>query len=344
MQRHCKILSEAGYQVCIVGRKRSNSLSLNNVIFGQKRLNCFFERGKLFYIEFNVKLLFYLLFKPCDILLSVDYDTLLPNTIVAKLRRKKLVFDAHEYFTEVPELIQRNFVKHVWKIIGNFCVPKVDLAYTVSSSLADIFTKQHGIFFSSIMNVPPFQKNNNQVSKNENKIILYQGALNVGRGIEELIIAMKQVNGVLWIAGEGDLSRQLRDLVELEKLNHKVTFLGFVLPENLPELTLKADVCCNLLVPNGLSYYYSLANKFFDYIQAGKPQICANLPEYEKINNQFEVAILCEAEPIEIAISLNKLLNDHFLYQKLRNNCLRASQVYNLQHESQKLINLFATI
>ncbi len=344
MQRHCKILSEAGYQVCIVGRKRSNSLPLKNEIFEQQRLNCFFEKGKLFYIEFNARLLLYLLFKPCDILLSVDFDTLLPNTIVAKLRRGKLVFDAHEYFTEVPELFQRKFVKHVWNTIGNLCVPKVDLAYTVSSSLADIFTKQHGIPFSSIMNVPPLQKNSNHVSKNENKIILYQGALNVGRGIEELIVAMKQVNGVLWIAGEGDLSKQLRDLVELEKLNHKVIFLGFVLPENLPELTLEADICCNLLVPNGLSYYYSLANKFFDYIQAGKPQICANLPEYEKINSQFEVAILCKADPTEIAISLNKLLNDHLLYEKLKNNCFKASQVYNLQHESQKLINLFATI
>jgi glycosyltransferase involved in cell wall biosynthesis len=345
MQRHGKILCEAGYHVCLVGRKKRKSLPLQHEVFEQKRLNCFFEKGKLFYIEYNLRLLFYLLFAGCDILLAVDYDTLLPNTVVAKLRGKKLVFDAHEYFTEVPELYHRKAVKYCWSLIGNTCIPKVDLAYTVGPALAKLFTQQHGIPFHSIMNVPPLQS---LASFGSNQpiipIILYQGALNVGRGIEELIFAMREIEAVLWIAGEGDLSESLRALVQAEKLHDKVVFLGFVLPNKLPELTLQAHICCNLLLPNGLSYYYSLANKFFDYIHAGKPQICANFPEYEAINKEHEVAVLCKAEPNEIAAALNKLLNDKELYEKLRNNCKKAAQVYNLREESQKLQKLFACI
>ena len=345
MQRHCKVLREAGYEVCLIGRKRGLSLPLKEEVFEQKRLSCFFEKGKLFYIEFNLRLFFYLLFEPCDILLAVDYDTILPNTIVAKIKSKKLVFDAHEYFTEVPELYLRKSIKFIWSIIGNACIPKANLAYTVGPALAKLFSKQHGIPFHSIMNVPPLQiESSIDSTKSLERIILYQGALNLGRGIEELILAMKHVDATLWIAGEGDLSKELRELVQTEKLDNKVLFLGFVLPKTLPEITAQAYICCNLLLPNGLSYYYSLANKFFDYIHAGKPQICANFPEYEAINDKIELAVLCSAKTDEIANALNKLLNDEVLYEKLKNNCLKAAQVYNLQHESHKLINLFATL
>ncbi|MCG9881363.1 MAG: glycosyltransferase, partial [Bacteroidia bacterium] len=151
-------------------------------------------------------------------------------------------------------------------------------------------------------------------------------------------------NAELWIAGEGDLSAFLRELCLKENLSDKVKFLGFVLPHNLPELTQQVDICCNLLLPNGKSYFYSLANKFFDYIHAGKPQICANFPEYIHINNEFEVAILCDAEPNAIAVALNKLLTDKDLYEKLKNNCLKAAQVYNLQEESKKLVQLYSTL
>jgi hypothetical protein len=118
-------------------------------------LYCFFEKGKLFYLEYNIKLFFYLLFAPCHILLAVDYDTLLPNTLIAKWRGKKLVFDAHEYFTEVPELSGRKAIQYVWNVLGNWAIPKVDLAYTVGPKLAEIFTQQHHKTFHSILNVPP---------------------------------------------------------------------------------------------------------------------------------------------------------------------------------------------
>jgi glycosyltransferase involved in cell wall biosynthesis len=345
MQRHSRILVNAGYEVCFVGRNKKHSLPLQNEIFEQKRLNCYFEKGKLFYVEYNLKLFFYLLFAPCDILLAVDYDTLLPNTLIAKRRSKKLVFDAHEYFTEVPELSGRKAIQYIWNVLGNWAIPKVDLAYTVGPKLAEIFTQQHHKTFHSILNVPPL---NNIASfgsnQSEKPIILYQGALNVGRGIEALIKAMKEINGVLWLAGEGDLSATLRNLAKEESLEEKVKFLGFVQPKDLPALTHQAYVCCNLLLPQGKSYYYSLANKFFDYMHAAKPQICANFPEYTHINKHHEVAVLCQANESEIALALNKLLSDKALYEKLSNNCLKAAQVYNLQHEKQKLLNLYATL
>ena len=75
----------------------------------------------------------------------------------------------------------------------------------------------------------------------------------------------------LWLVGEGDLSVKLRELVKSYKLDQKVKFKGYLKPTELPEITAKATIGLNLLENTSLNYYYSLANKAFDYIQAEIP-------------------------------------------------------------------------
>src|SRR5688500_271887 len=99
------------------------------------RFRMFFEKGALFYAWFNVRLFWFLLFRSSDILVANDLDTLLPNYLVSKLKRKKLVYDSHEYFTEVPELISRPKVKAVWEHIERFIFPKLKYVSTVNHSI-----------------------------------------------------------------------------------------------------------------------------------------------------------------------------------------------------------------
>lgn len=79
MIRICSSLQAAGYEVMLVGRKRRQSLPLVERPFLQHRINCHFEAGKLFYLEFNLRLLKYLWQHPASIINSVDLDTLLPG-------------------------------------------------------------------------------------------------------------------------------------------------------------------------------------------------------------------------------------------------------------------------
>jgi len=343
MQRHASILANNGFTVLLVGRELPASKPLGEFGFAQKRIKCKFNKGKLFYLEYNLRLIWFLIFCKPDIYLAVDLDTLLPNYLIAKARHKKLVFDSHEYFTEVPEVVDRPLTKHIWECVGSIAVSGADLAYTVGPTLAEIFTKKYGLKFYSILNVPALVRTET-IEKPIGKVIFYQGALNIGRGLESLILAMRLVNGELWIAGEGDLSMALREMVKREKLDAKIKFLGFILPKDLPAYTQQARVACNLLEPMGLSYYYSLANKYFDYMHAGVPQICANFPEYKAINSEFEVAVLVSCIEEEIVLALNNLLEDSDLYERLQNNCSLASQVYNLQNESQKLVQLYQSL
>lgn len=343
MQRICNSLHNHQFNVLLVGRKLNNTPKLQ-ANYQTHLLNCWFKKGVIFYLEFNIKLLFFLLKTNADIYCAIDLDTILPNTLVAKLKGKKLFFDAHEYFTETPEVTNRKLVKIIWQLTAKYCIKYTDKCYTVGSELAKIFTAIYKKPFAVIKNVPAFfePKNTNTF---ENKIILYQGALNKSRGIEQAILAMQKVEGaVLHIAGEGDLSAELRLLVKANNLQQKVKFLGFIKPELLKEITQNCTIGLNLLENNGLSYYYSLANKFFDYIMAGKPQICANFPEYENLNKQFNIAILANCKVDEIANAINQLLNNNNLYNHLKQNCLKAAKTLNWQHQEQELISIFKNI
>ncbi len=343
MQKICSSLSAAGYEIELVGRHLKFSAALATEPFKQTRLTCFFNKGKFFYLEYNLRLLFYLLKQNFDAVCAIDLDTLVPAYFATKIsaKQKKLFYDAHEYFTEVPEVTRRKAVKSVWEWVEKTFVPKVDMAYTVSPAIAKLLTQKYGKQFGVIMNVPLF-KPVTERTKPAGATILYQGALNEGRGLEHLIEAMENIDARLILAGEGDLSDELRALAIRLNLGNKVEFLGFVKPAELVALTAKATVGVNLLENKGLSYYYSLSNKFFDYIHARLPQVCINFPEYKAINDEFGVALLvnhCTSEEIKKAI--DRLINDAELYSLLQKKCEVCSLQLNWQQEEKKLLAFY---
>ncbi|MEZ4951240.1 MAG: glycosyltransferase [Saprospiraceae bacterium] len=346
MIRICSTLADAGYDVTLVGRKKPDSRALKKQNFHQKRMKLYFLKGKAFYLEYNIRLFFYLLFHRFDMVSSVDLDSILPGVLVGKLKGKKVAYDAHEYFAELPEVVNRKAVQSIWQKVANFCIPKVDFAYTVCSSLADIFKKDFKKEFGVVRNVP-FKKNTPEDQRipldEKNTVILYQGALNDGRGIEQMIAAMEYLEDVeLRLIGEGDLSDDLRAMVAEKHLSHKVKFLGYVLPDDLPKHTRAAHIGINLLENKGLNYYYSLANKAFDYIQAGKPSLHMDFPEYRKLNEQFDVFLLLQSlDPKEIAAAIQKLKDDKNLYKKLSENCRKAAGTLHWENEAKTLISMY---
>ena len=113
VEKACEVLSEIGYDVLLVGRKLKKSLPIQRN-YKTIRFRLLFNVGFLFYAEFNIRLFIFLLFTKKDLLFSNDVDTLLPNYIISKLQNKKLVFDSHELFSEIPELVHKKRVKNVW--------------------------------------------------------------------------------------------------------------------------------------------------------------------------------------------------------------------------------------
>lgn len=300
-----------GYEVYLIGRKLKNSLPLN-VPFQYKRLRLLFNHSALFYAEYNIRLFLKLLFIKADIYISNDTDTLPSNYMASKIRNKKLVFDAHELFPEVPELANRPKVKKVWEGIEDFYFPKLKNSYTVCRSIANYYTDKYGIDMQVVRNMPHYRERNKikKLDFNGQKIILYQGALNVGRGIEWVINAMPLVrNAVLVIIGDGDIRNELEQLVNDKKLSDKVIFMGRIIGDKLYEYTNSADIGLCLLENKGLSYYYSLPNRIFDYLQAGVPVLATNFPEIANIVNTYNTGKTIEHyEPEYLSSVINNML------------------------------------
>ena len=343
MIRICSSLTVAGHTVELIGRKLKTSIALSQRPFLQKRIKCFFEKGKLFYMEYNFRLFFYLLFKKTNCLCAIDLDTILPVLFCSKIKNIKRVYDAHELFCEMKEIIDRPKIYYVWKKIEEFSVPKFVNGYTVNRPIAREFKKMYDVDYSIIRSIA-MRQDYEPLSKEE-EFILYQGAVNEGRSFETLIPAMQLVNATLLIAGDGNFYDQARRLVKQNILDDKIIFKGKIMPAALSSLTKEASIGITLFDDKALSNYYSLANRFFDYIQAGIPQLCVNYPAYEEINKEFEVAVLIDdLSSANIASQLNRLLEDKDLYSRLQQNCIKARDVYCWQNEEKKLIEFYQKI
>ena len=341
MNRICTALVNNGYDVTLIGRKRKTSRTLSPKPFKRLRLNCWFERSILFYGEYNIRLFFHLLFHKYDIINANDLDTILPAIWIAKIKGSKVVYDAHEYFTEQEEIVNRPILKSFWKRIEKYSVPKTNAAITVSQGYADLFLREYHQKFHIVRNATVL------VSPPENCMhkedyILYQGAVNYGRGLEELLMAMPAINCKLYICGDGDILPTLKKLAANLNIEDQVNFVGFVEPEKLREYTCGAKIGLTLFAKGGLSHWHSLANRFFDYMHSGVPQVAMKYPEYISFNKKEEVALLIDnIEPSTISIAINKLLSDANLYQRLSKNARSAREHANWQAQEKVLIHVY---
>ena len=115
VHKTCMTLQKCGYWVKEYGRLLPESMPLERSYFTVRK-KLWFRKGPQFYMEFNIRLFLYLLTAKVDLIFSNDMDTLPAAFLVAKLRNKRLIYDTHEYFTEMPELVHRPFIQNIWKI------------------------------------------------------------------------------------------------------------------------------------------------------------------------------------------------------------------------------------
>jgi glycosyltransferase involved in cell wall biosynthesis len=343
MIRICTSLAEAGYQVTLVGRKRKASIPITPAPFRQVRLHCIFEKGKLFYAEYNIRLFFYLLFQRMDAICAIDLDTILPCLWVSRIKRIPRIYDAHELFCEMKEIVSRPAIYRAWKWIERHTVPHFKYGYTVNEPIAQEFNRMYGTDYSVIRSIALLDPALQSVPKE--RYILYQGAVNEGRSFETLIPAMQWVDIPLYICGDGNFMPQARKLARQYNVEQKVIFKGMLPPDLLRSYTSKAYIGITIFENKGLSNYYSLANRFFDYIHAGVPQLCVDYPVYRSINNLHPVAVLLDDLSAEsIASNINALLNNEAKWKQLHEACIRAAKELSWQNEEKKLVGFYKQI
>ena len=331
----CLSLQSIGFEVILWGRALSYSKGLSRT-YSTKRMRLIFSSGPFFYIEYNLRLFFILLFSKCHLLLANDLDTLLANFLASKCKGVPLVYDSHELFPESPELLKSPFKKFVWECLEALLLPKIKHSYTVCHSIAQFYKKKYGIEMKVVRNFP-YLNTKIHVDQSKNTII-YQGSLNPGRGLDLAIQSMKYLPEFnLKIIGGGLELSKLKHLAKVEGVSHQVHFLGRLPFEELSPYTKEATVGLLLEEPLGLSFEYSLPNKLFDYIHANTPVLASPLIEVKSVMKKYPVGVMLkERNPKSVANQLKEIVSNlsHYDFKK-------AKSVFNWHLEEKVIHNIF---
>lgn len=344
VHRHCLTLQGMGFDVLLIGRKLKTSPALAARPYRTHRMTLPFEKGPLFYASFNIALLFQLLFRRSNLLISNDLDTLPANYVASKLRGSALIYDSHEYFTEVPELVNRPRTKAIWECLERMLVPRLRHAYTVSQPIASAYARRYKVHFEVIRNIPLLEEQQTEALSHP-PVILYQGSVNLGRGVDVAIRAMQCLEGaVLTVAGTGDVLEEMKALAKELGLTERVKFLGQVPFTELKAITRSASIGISLEEDLGLNYRYALPNKLFDYIHAGVPVLVSHLPSMSEVVETYGIGeVLKDRDPKSVAAQLLAML-DGSKQAEWRANCRNAAQELNWQKESYKLETTVRTL
>lgn len=348
-------LEKMGCEVLLVGRRYGDSPALQPRSYATSRMRLLFRKGPLFYAEYTLRLFFRLLFQSCDILVANDLDTLLPNLLVSRLRHKPLVYDSHEYFCQVWEVVQRPKVQAVWHAVERYCFPKLTHIITVSDSIAEAYRKEYGKQVEVVRNLPlrspeaetPVSRADLGLPEDLKIIILQGNAIHKDRGGELLVEAMPFLPETVFllVVGAGDALPGMRERVAELGMEDRVRFTGRVTPEQLPAYTRCADIGVTFDRNVCLNHAYSLPNKLFEYIQAGIPLLVSDLPERRRIVETYQVGVVLEdLRPEAVAQAVNRLVSDSAFYEHCRQHCREAAQLLHWEKEEETLRRVYLPI
>lgn len=350
VQRSIAALRSLGYETTFVGRELNDSEALN-FDFPSRRFKLWFNKGFFFYAVYNLRLFFFLLFsKPFDVYWANDLDSLLPNYLVSRLYRKKLVYDSHEYFTGVPEIQGRPLVKGIWKALESFIYPKLKHILTVNESIANLLEQDYGQRPKVVRNIaesflPSEVKSREELGlRNEAFLMINQGAgINVDRGMEEVFQALDLLDPQveLLLVGKGDVIPKLKEMAKAKKMEERIHFIAPLPYAEMLHYTLNADLGLSLDKDTNLNYRFSLPNKLFDYIKCGIPILSSKVVEVRKIVEGEKIGLSLAVEPQAIAKAVEEIRLKPNVFE---GNLKAAAQKHNWEKEEKRLIDFIKSI
>lgn len=349
----CHSLSSLGLDICLIGKQdRKNHIEENQIqrLLPNKTtvhyLKPLFRKNAFYYAELNIRLFFFLLFHRQDILWANDLDTLPANFLVSRIKRKPLIYDSHEMFCYTAELKEGSYQQKVWLFLERSILPKLKYVITVCDPIKDYFKERYNVNALVVRNIP--LKNNTSKAKHyplKDKYLVWQGAANKDRGLEELVLAMQYIQCKLYILGRGDVLPNIKQIIKAKHLEEKVFLLGRLPFDKMMSYSKNATLGISIDKPTNKNYAISLPNKIFEYINSATPVLSSELPEIKKIIDNYHTGVFLQSyQPQDLASQINALLLNNTLLEQLSYNCLKAQEELSWQKEQEKIVSIITPL
>jgi len=359
----CQTLHNEGYRVHLIGSRNKRSLELKSRDYQTDRIKLWFTGTALFYAEFNIRLFFRLLQQKPDIFLGNDLDVMPATMLVARLKKKPVVYDSHEYFLGMAGMENKPIRRNIWKFIEARIFSRLKYMYTVSDSIRNLYRRIYHKKLFVVRNLPLKDPLNPALTAEEkdwirsideripdNKnLLIFQGAgINESRGAEELVYSMIFLDASdyhLLIVGGGDVFPKLEKMIGQNHLSEKITLIPKVPFAVLGHFTRKAQLGISIDKSSVLNHKYSLPNKLFEYLHAGVPVLASRLVEQERIINEYEVgAFIEDYQPEHIADKIKEIFADPLLLSRWKQNTCKLREILNWENESKIVIDIFKQV
>ena len=331
VDKTCRSLVGCGLSVRLIGREFDNSPALPSRNYECGRVRTYFKRNVLYYAA-----------RQQGSNVSKSFAQIM-SCLAAKLKGKPLIFDSHEHFTQVPELKANPFARKVWKMVEKYCIKKCKGVVTVCEPIREYFKEEYGVESVVVRNMPPRQAAIESLipAAEKENLIVWQGAVNMERGLEELCETMQFVDGRLVIMGDGRIKEELENKVRQYPFANKICFVGRLPFAEMMSNTRKAKLAVSIDKPTNGNYAISLPNKIFEYMASGVPMLVSPLQEIEPIVAKYEVGEFIRSyNPPELAKQINELLSDNAKADFFAANALKAAAELCWENEEKKIYEL----
>jgi glycosyltransferase involved in cell wall biosynthesis len=359
----CQTLHENGFRVLLTGSCNKRSLPLKARDYQTDRLKTWFGSTFLFYAEFNTRLFIRLFREKAGIYLGNDLDVMPATMLMARLKKKPLVYDSHEYFLGMAGLDQKPLRRSIWKFIETQVFSNLKYMYTVSESIRNLYRRNYHKKLFVVRNLP--SKNpvfpdltpeeiawigsiDRKIPENKNLLIFQGAGINESRGAEELVYSMLFLDPAIFhllIIGGGDVFGKLGKIIEQNQLSEKITLVPKVPFSVLSHFTQKAQLGLSIDKPTVQNHKYSLPNKLFEYLHAGVPVLASRLIEQEKIISHYDVGGFIENhQPEHIAQKIQDIFKHPELLERWKRNTCRVKDELNWENESKIVLDIFKQV
>ncbi|MGL5085672.1 MAG: glycosyltransferase [Clostridium sp.] len=280
---------------------------------------------------------------------SNDLNTLPQGIICSKiLRRRILIYDSHEVQTS-----RTGYGKEVY-YIEKILIKFIDKMIMTNKTRAKYVKNLYNIEMPEVVQNYPFYSGNESIKnkydlheilniERDKPILLYQGGMQQGRGLEKIVEAIDKFNnGVTVFIGDGKLKPTIVKMVKDRNLEEKVRFLDKVPVHELKYYTANAYLGFQVLNNVCFNHYSACSNKLYEYIMSEVPVVACSFPEIKRVVDESKIGICIDSHSErEIARAVNELLENKKLYKKYKNNCIRAKEKYNWNNEKKEFTKIY---